>query len=195
MCIFGSQTFVPTSWMCKKQTSVSQFYRSWGDFSRCRFTHGWDSRSRSSGLGEWSQSSPNKTKDVREPRGNLSATPESNMRKQIPTTNTNPDLTNIDHVPSSGTHSGSTATRHVSRNHRVALDWLFDRIDSDSKHQIRYTDTKHQLADILTRGNFARDEQNNLLHLFNISHFSSTCCTKNFSLLSCPNTMATRMQE
>ena len=24
LCIFGSRTFVPTSWMCKKQTSVSQ---------------------------------------------------------------------------------------------------------------------------------------------------------------------------
>ena len=23
LCIFGSHTFVPTSWMCKKQTSVS----------------------------------------------------------------------------------------------------------------------------------------------------------------------------
>ena len=32
-----------------------------------------------------------------------------------------------------------------------------------------------------------RDEWNNLLHLFNISHFSSTCCTKNFSLKSCSN--------
>ena len=35
------------------------------------------------------------------------------MRKQIPTTNTNPDLTNIDHVPSSGTHSGSNAMLYV----------------------------------------------------------------------------------
>ena len=26
--IFGSHTFVPISWMCKKQTSVSQFHRS-----------------------------------------------------------------------------------------------------------------------------------------------------------------------
>ena len=108
-------------------------------------------------------SSPNqthKTKDAREPRRNLSATPQSNMRKQIPATNTNLDLTNIDHVPSSGTHSGSHAMlyvfeeneavikmiikgrrpsmRHVSRTHRVAL----------------YIDTKHQLADILTEGNF-----------------------------------------
>ena len=23
LCVFGSHTFVPTSWMCKKQTSVS----------------------------------------------------------------------------------------------------------------------------------------------------------------------------
>ena len=49
----------------------------------------------------------NKTKDMREPLRNLSATPQSNMRKQIPTTNTNLDLTNIDHVTSSGTHHGS----------------------------------------------------------------------------------------
>ena len=67
--------------------------------------------------------------------------------------------------------------RHVSRTHRVALDWLFDRINLDSKIQIKYIDTKNQLADILTKGNFTRDEWNHLLNLFNISHFSSTACT------------------
>ena len=46
----------------------------------------------------------------------------------------------------------SPTMRHVSRTHRVALDWLFDRINLDSKIQIRYIDTKHQLADILTNG-------------------------------------------
>ena len=72
----------------------TQFYRGRGDFSRCRFTYGWDSRA----LDLWEvievfHSSPNqtnKTKDVTVPRGNLSATLKSNMRKQIPTTNTNP---------------------------------------------------------------------------------------------------------
>ena len=44
--------------------------------------------------------------------------------------------------------------RHVSRPHRVALDWLFDRINLDSKIQIKYIDTKNQLADILTKGMF-----------------------------------------
>ena len=67
--------------------------------------------------------------------------------------------------------------RHVSRTHRVALDWLFDRINLDSNIQIKYIDTKNLLADILTKGNFTRDEWNNLLCLFNISHFSSTVCS------------------
>ena len=70
----------------------------------------------------------------------------------------------------------SPTMRHVSRTHRVALDWLFDRINLDPKIQIKYIDTKNQLADILTKGNFTRDEWNHLLNLFNISHFSSTAC-------------------
>ena len=40
----------------------------------------------------------------------------------------------------------SPTMRHVSRTHRVALDWLFDRINLDSKIQIKYIDTKNQLA-------------------------------------------------
>ena len=46
------------------------------------------------------------------------------------------------------------------------------------KIQIRYIDTKNQLADILTKGNFTRYEWNHLLCLFNISHFSSTVCSE-----------------
>ena len=71
----------------------------------------------------------------------------------------------------------SPTMRHVSRTHRVALDWLFDRINLDPKIQIKYIDTKNQLADILTKGNFTRDEWNHLLKLFDIIHFSSTACT------------------
>ena len=76
--------------------------------------------------------------------------------------------------------------RHVSRTHSVAIDWLFDRINLDPKIQIKYIDTKNQLADILTKGNFTRDEWNHLLCLFNISHFSSTVCSE---------TMAKRSQR
>ena len=76
--------------------------------------------------------------------------------------------------------------RHVSRTHRVALDWLFGRVNLDSKIQIKYIDTKNQVADILTKGNFTRDEWNHLLSLFNISHFSSTVCS---------SAMAKRIQQ
>ena len=80
----------------------------------------------------------------------------------------------------------SPTMRHVSRTHRVALDWLFDRINLDSKIQIKYIDTKNQLADILTKGNFTRDEWNHLLCLFNIGHFSSA---------ECPEVMSKRTQK
>ena len=62
----------------------------------------------------------------------------------------------------------SPAMRHVSRTHRVALDWLFDRTNLDPKIQIKYIDTKNQVADTLTKGNFTRDEWN---HLFACSVF------------------------
>ena len=80
----------------------------------------------------------------------------------------------------------SPTMRHVSRTHRVALDWLFDRINLDPKSKSSTSDTKNQFADILTKGNFTRDEWNHLLCLFNITHFSSTVCSE---------TMAKRLQH
>ena len=68
----------------------------------------------------------------------------------------------------------SPTMRHVSRTHSVALDWLHDRINLDPKIQIKYIDTRNQLADIYTKGNFTRDEWNHFLCLLNISHFSYT---------------------
>ena len=98
------------------------------------------------------------------------------MKNPNPTKHVNLDLNNNDHVSSNVRLSqigamlyvfenneavikmiikGRTPTmRHVSRTHRVALDWLFDRNSSDPKIQIRFIDTKHQLADILTKGKF-----------------------------------------
>ena len=116
---------------------------------------------------------------MEEPRRQLSSqtciTPSQSSTKIIPT--------NTDHIPSNTTHSGSSVfadneaviTMIIKGQGPtgVALDWLFDRIHSDPKIQSRYIDTKHQLVDILTKGNFTRDEWNNFLHLLNISHFSS----------------------
>ena len=164
LCISGSRTFVPTSWMCKKRTSVSHGSTEVEVISL-------DAGLRMDGipaLDLWElvievfHSSPhqtNKTKDDGGSHGNLSAKTQSNMRKQRPTSHTNLDLTNIDHVPSSVTHSGSNVmlcvfedddavTRMIIKGRSptmrlyqeptgVALDWLFDRMNLDCNVQIR----------------------------------------------------------
>ena len=60
---------------------------------------------------------------------------------------------------------------------KLLLIGVFDRINLDPKIQIKYIDTKNQLADILTKGNFTHDEWNHLVNLFSISHFSSSVCS------------------
>ena len=57
-----------------------------------------------------------------------------------------------------------------------SCSWLVVRSNQfgPKKNQIKYIDTKKQLADILTKRNVTRDEWNHLLCLFNISHCSST---------------------
>ena len=192
LCIFGSHTFVPISWMCKKQTSVSHSSTESEIISL-------DTGLRLDGLpalelwdlivsvlGNVSRVSDDPGRPV------IDAHKRQKSQRRIDV------IKNIDLVPSnvqSANHEAllyvfedneavikmimkgrSPKMRHVSRTHRVALDWLFDRINLDPKIQIKYIDTKNQLADILTKGSFTRDEWNHLLTLFNISHFSSTAC-------------------
>ena len=223
LCIFGSHTFVPISWMCKKQTSVSHSLTEAEIISL-------DAGLRMDGISAldlWnllievfhlSQNQLSKTKGQSVQvilLHNASSSKRTRNQAKVPTKHDSSDLCNVHHVLSNATFAHamlyvfedneaviemiiqgrSPTMRHVSRTHRVALDWLFDRIHWDPKIQIRYIDTKHHIADMLTKGIFTRDEWNNLLHLFNISHSSSLCCAKNFSLISCTKTMAKRMQE
>ena len=78
----------------------------------------------------------------------------------------------------------SPTMRHVSRTQRVALDWFFDRINLEPKIQIKYVHTKNQLADILTKESFSRDEWNHLLCLYYIIGFSMYSCSHFKSFLS-----------
>ena len=176
---FGSHTFVPISWMCKKQISVSHSSTESEIISL-------DAGLRLDGipaldlwdlivlvLGNTTQRHDRTVKHVvcrdknhvqEQSRGMFNA------------------LNNVDLVSSNVqfSHQGAlfednesvikmimkgrrSTMRHVSRTHRVALDWLFDRINLDPKIQIKYIDIKNQLADILTKRNFTRDEWNHLL--------------------------------
>ena len=67
--------------------------------------------------------------------------------------------------------------RHVSGTHRVSLDLLFDRINLEPKIRIKNVDTKNQIADMLTKVSFSREEWNHLLRLFNIMSFSMFSCS------------------
>ena len=99
------------------------------------------------------------------------------------------DLDNVDFISSNVHSSHQEALLYVFEDNKAVIkmiikgkkpdnetciqDCLFDRINLDPNIQIKYIDTKNQLADILTKGNFTRDEWNHLLCLFNVSRFNS----------------------
>ena len=60
----------------------------------------------------------------------------------------------------------SPTIRHVSRAHRVASDWVFDRINFDLMNQVKFAETQSQLADNLTKSSLTRERWNRLLRLF-----------------------------
>ena len=177
LCIFGSHTFVLISWMCKKQTSVSHSSTESEVISldaglRMDAIPALDLRDLVNEVLLYSsnqvQGNLNRVKQLR----THTSTKPKNQHKQD-----NIDLVHVDHVASNAklSHSGamlyifedneavikmiikgrSPRVRHVSRTHRVALDcfFFFYRINLDPKIQIKYIDTKQQLADILTKGN------------------------------------------
>ena len=168
LCIFGSHTFVPISWMCKKQTSVSHSSTESEIISL-------DAGLRLDGIPAidlWDLI-------VAVLHGN---TYQSNQERGDPYTNlvrVNPhklpmrkkihgkidDLDNVDFVSSNVNSSRKEALlyvfedneavikmiikgrsptmRHVSRPHRVALDWFLGRINLDPKMKIKYIDTEN----------------------------------------------------
>ena len=172
LCIFGSHTFVPISSMCKKQTFVSHssteseiisldtglrldglpalelwdlIVSVFGNISHV-----------SDGAGQpvkWKNQSHNKIDVVHD----IDLVPSNVQSASL--------FEDNEAVIKMIMKGRSPTMRHVSRTHRVALDWLFDRINLDPKIQIKYIDTKNQLADILTKGNFTRDEWNHFVDL------------------------------
>ena len=175
LCIFGNHTFGPTRWTCKKRTAVSDRSTESGISL--------DTGLRLDGLLALELWDP-----IVSVLGNVSrisdrsGQPESDVLKRHKPHKKIDVMENIESVPSNVQSARREALlyvfgdneavikmiistmRHVSRSHRVAFHWLFDRTNLDSKIQIKYIDTKNQLADILTRGNFTRDEWDHLLN-------------------------------
>ena len=191
LCVFGSHTFVPISWMCKKQTSVS--HSSTESEIICLDTglrlgglpalELWDLivsvfgnishiSDRTGQLVNGKNKSHNKIDAMQDIDSVLSNVQSASQEALLHV------FEDKEAVIKMIMKGRSPTMRHVSRTHRVALDWLFDRIHLDHKIQIKYIDTKNQLADILRKENFTRDEWNHLLTLFNISHACTAAMAK-----------------
>ena len=155
-CVFGSHTFVPISWMCKKQTSVPHSSTESEIIS-------FDAGLRLDGipaLDSWDlivlvleNTTQNHDRTVR-PVVCLDTNHERHQSRGVINA-----LDNVDFVPSNVQSSHQEALlyvfedneavtkmifkgrsptmRHVSRTHKVALDWLFDRTNLDPKIQIK----------------------------------------------------------
>ena len=181
-------------------TSLPQFYRMGSSFFGCWFANGWNpsfrslecghrsiaffkehpsssERSLSNREGRWSsaekssqpQHQINKNQSTRS-WWNVSCRSRCHKRKTFSIRMYN--FEDKEAVIKMIMKGRSLTMRHVSRTHRVALDWLLGGIKMDPKIQIKYVDSKNQLADSLTEGNLKRDEWSHLLRLFNIMNFS-----------------------
>ena len=122
-------------------------------------------------------SHPNQSSNTKDQvRGNSSRNTTSNKHTQkqtkVPTQHDNVELRNVDYVSSNAKSSqfgamldiflgqrSSDSNDHERKksnnetriqNPQSCSYWSFDRINLDPKIQIKYVDTKHQLADILT---------------------------------------------
>ena len=181
LVLFGPNTWVPISWICKKQGPVSHSTAEAEVISL-------DAGARLEGLPAlmlWSL-----VIDVFEPDQSIKArgNPVLTIDEQLELRRKTHDMFySVDYVPPSLPISWgrgklfifedndavikmivkgrSPNLRHVGRTHRVDLDWLFDRLRKDPGVLIKWVGTKEQLGDILTKGSFTAEAWNALLLL------------------------------
>lgn len=183
LCLVGPNTFVPVTWICKKQGAVSHSSSEAEIISL-------DAGIRLEGipaLGLWDQVI--EVFSASKLRVTSSKQPEKVIKefKQ----DEKSLLSNVDYVPPSlppldgqgklivledndavikmTVKGRSPNLRHVPRTHRVDLDWLFERIREDPGISIRYVGTKTQIADFLTKGQFTAIQWNSLCEMAQVS--------------------------
>ena len=194
VCIFGSHTFVPISWMCKKQTAVSHSSTE----SEIIALDAWLRLDGILALDLWDL--------IVSVFGNTIQTPErpgrpvvndKDQRSQGMTT----VLNKIDCVPSNVQFSHHEALLYVFEENEAVIKMIIKGRSPTMRHVSRTTELlligcliestwtqkskiklqrnqKPTCPTCSPRGNFTRDEWNNLLCLFHIRHFSSAECSE-----------------
>ena len=173
--LVGPKTFVPLSWFCKKQTATSTS-------SSEAEVIALDAGLRLEGLplltlwetvlSVFAEGKPSKT--TKSPKYQ-SATDIASMIDYVPPNVKDPTgkaklliLEDNDPVIKMCVKGRSMNMRHVSRTHRVNLDWLFERIRTDPGISLTHVPTTDQIADILTKSNFVSSQWQHLLNLTQI---------------------------
>ena len=226
LCMFGSHTVRPNKLDVQETNfSYTRFYRSWHNFFRCRLTHGWNSSSWSLGFGSGSvpfctkptqQHQRSCTEKTCRVTPHQTSTPKTKPRFQPSTTILIWTMLTVCHRTRSFSRfdamlyifedseaviemiikGRSPTMRHVSRTHRVALDWLFDRINldpKDSNQVCRHQTPTYRHVD--TREFHTRwVKQSSLSVLDQPFQPSLSAAPQNFSFTNCTKTMAKRMQ-
>ena len=203
-CIFGARTCVSISWMCKKQTSVSH---SCTESEMISF----DAVQRMDGLlalDLWDVvievlRSSNSTKTPTNPAaGNCSRNHKSKPKQKG---HRDVDLlSHMDYVTTNANSFQGESQLHIFEDNEAVIKMIIEGRSPSMRHVSRtpqscawlvicqnqlgpkdpkkkYVDTKNQLADMQTKGNFTRNEWNHLLRLFHIGHFSSVNSVKAMS--------------
>jgi hypothetical protein len=171
LCLVGPNTYVPISWICKKQGAVSHSTAEAEVISL-------DAGVRLEGIPAlllWEL-----VIDVFDPCKDLLVQKPIGVEELLATQRQlHNAFESFDYVPPSLPKSSglgklytledndavikmtikgrSPNLRHVGRTHRVDLDWLFERIRKDPGIFIKFVGTKEQSADILTKGSFTAD--------------------------------------
>ena len=162
LALVGPSTFVPISWMCKKQSAVSH------SSSEAEVV-ALDAALRLEGIPAltlWDQVIEILSPEAVHKESNESSSRQRNVSSRkhwsetldyVPPNIDEPAkkahliiLEDNDAVIKMVIKGRSPAMRHVARTHRIDLDWLFEQIREDKGIGIRYVNTKLQAADILT---------------------------------------------
>ena len=136
VCIFGSHTLMPISWMCKKQTSFSHSSTEAEIISL-------DAGSRMTGIPaltlwdlviEVFRSVPNRIDGPkREPRRNPSAVVKPNMHNPIPIKHTNVIPTDIDHILPNTTHPSPSVLLYFFEDTEAVIKMIIKRSKSHNE--------------------------------------------------------------
>jgi hypothetical protein len=179
LALVGPSTFVPISWMCKKQSAVSH------SSSEAEVV-ALDAALRLEGIPAltlWDQVIEILSPEAVHKESNESSSRQRNVSSRkhwsetldyVPPNIDEPAkkahlviLEDNDAVIKMVIKGRSPAMRHVARTHRIDLDWLFEQIREDKGIGIRYVNTKLQAADILTKGQFTTIQWKSLCRLSN----------------------------